>query len=154
MLPVRKTLRLHTVRTGIPETLQTCLSASSFREYHSDTPRHPPNTLQTSPGNSRYQQTTTDDNRRQQTPPDTLRYRQVLFEAVFYYTSQYFIWWDFGGMTIQGLNIGGIDPNCLHPKPRSTTPVNLFEISIVLHQKENLHISSQLFVVKMKVFQA
>ena len=75
-------LRLDTVRTGIPETLQTCLSASSFHEYHSDTPRHPPNTLQTSPGNSRYQQTITDDNRRQQTPPDTLRYRQVLFECV------------------------------------------------------------------------
>ena len=71
-------LRLHTVRTGIPETLQTCLSASSFHEYHSDTPRHPPNTLQTSPGNSRYQQTTTDDNRWQQSPTDTLRHWQVL----------------------------------------------------------------------------
>ena len=69
----KKMLRLHTVRIGIPETHQTRLSASSFHEYHSDTPIHPPNTLQTSPGNSRYQQTTTDDNRHLQTPSDTDR---------------------------------------------------------------------------------
>ena len=56
-------LQLHTVRTGIPDTPQTRLSASSFHEYPSDTPRHPLNTPQTSPWNSRYQQMTTDDNR-------------------------------------------------------------------------------------------
>ena len=36
-------------------------------------PRYPPNTLQTTPGNSRYQQTTTDDIRHLQTPSDTDR---------------------------------------------------------------------------------
>ena len=30
--------------------------------------------------------------------------------AVLYYTS----WWDFGGIEFE---IGGIDPNCRHPKP-------------------------------------
>ena len=35
--------------------------------------------------------------------------------AVLYYTS----WWDFGGIEFE---IGGIDPNCHHPKPRPTTP--------------------------------
>ena len=75
-------LQLHTVRTGIPDTPQTRLSASSFHEYPSDTPRHPLNTPQTSPWNSRYQQMTTDDNRWQKTPTDTLRHWQVLFEYV------------------------------------------------------------------------
>ena len=75
-------LQLHTVRTGIPDTPQTRLTASSFHEYPSDTPSHPLNTPQTSPGNSRYQQTTTDDNRRQQKPTETLRNWQVLFECV------------------------------------------------------------------------
>ena len=43
--------------------------------------------------------------------------------AVFYYTSSYFTWWDFGGMTIQDPKIGGIDPNSCHPNPRPTTLV-------------------------------
>ena len=58
--------------------------------------------------------------------------------AVFYYTSQYFIWWDFGGMAIQELNIGGIDPNCLHPKPRPTTPQELFDYHFFLYQKQTI----------------
>ena len=77
-------LHLHTVRTGIQETLQTCLSASSFHEYPSDTPRQPPNTPQTSPGNSRYQQTTTDDNRRQQMTTEPNRHPQTLTGAFEY----------------------------------------------------------------------
>ena len=40
--------------------------------------------------------------------------------AVLYYTSQYFICWDFVGMTIQDLKSIGIDPNIHRPKPRPT----------------------------------
>ena len=39
--------------------------------------------------------------------------------AVLYYTS----WWDFGGIKFE---IGGMDPNCRHPKPRPTTPHDFF----------------------------
>ena len=45
--------------------------------------------------------------------------------------------WDFVGMTIQGPKIVGMDPNCLHPKPRPTTPQDLFGTSLFLYQKEN-----------------
>ncbi len=71
--------QLHTVRTGIPDTPQTRLSASSFHEYPSDTPRQPPNTP---PDISRELKISTDDNRWQQRPTDTLRHWQVLFEYV------------------------------------------------------------------------
>ena len=47
--------------------------------------------------------------------------------AVLYYTSQYMIWWDLGGMTIQDPNTGGMDPNWHHPKPRLTTPREFFD---------------------------
>ena len=73
-------LRLHTVRTGIPDTPQTRLSASSFHEYPSDTPqtspKYPPDIsreLKISTDDNRWQQTPTDANRRQQTPSDTDR---------------------------------------------------------------------------------
>ena len=57
--------------------------------------------------------------------------------AVLYYTSQHFIWWDFGGMTIQDPNTGGIDPNWHHPKPRPTTPQEFFDSIDFQYQKEN-----------------
>ena len=63
---------------------------------------------------------------------------EVRVSAVLYYISQYSICWDFGGMTIQDLKCVGIDPNCCHPKPRPSTPTDLFGISIVLYQKEFL----------------
>ena len=76
-------------------------------------------------------------------------------QAVLYYTSQYFIWWDFGGMTIQELNIGGIDPNCLHPKPRPTTPRDFFESILFQYQKGNWLVISEISektVTKVKVW--
>ena len=54
----------------------------------------------------------------------------------FFYTSQYFIWWDFGGMTIQDRNTGGIDPNCHHPKPRPTTPQDFVDSIDLQYRKE------------------
>ena len=51
--------------------------------------------------------------------------------AVLYYTS----WWDFGGIEFE---IGGIDPNCHHPKPRPTTPRDFFDFIYFQYQKENL----------------
>ena len=53
------------------------------------------------------------------------------FGAVLYYSS----WWDFGGIEFE---IGGIDPNCLLPKPRPTTPRDFFELIYFLYQKGNL----------------
>ena len=53
---------LHFVRTGIPDTPKTPLSASSFHEYYSDTPRHHPDIPKTTP---RHLQGTQDVNRRQ-----------------------------------------------------------------------------------------
>ena len=38
-------------------------------------------------------------------------------------------------MTIQELNIGGIDPNCHYPKPRPTTPGDFFESILFQYQK-------------------
>ena len=70
-------LQLHTVRTGIPDTPQTRLSASSFHEYPSDTPRQPPNTP---PDISREVKMLTDNimpqtdtSRHTQTAPDSVR---------------------------------------------------------------------------------
>ena len=81
-------LQLHTVRTGIPDTPQTCLSASSFHEYHSDFPRNlwdipqrPPR-AQTYPGNSIYQQTT-DANRHLQTRSYNLRSTGSMLRGTF-----------------------------------------------------------------------
>merc|ERR1712105_39996 len=51
--------------------------------------------------------------------------------AVLYYTS----WWDFGGIEFE---IGGIDPNCRHPKPRPTTPRDFFDLIYFQYQKGNL----------------
>ena len=53
-------LQLHTVRTGIPDTPQTRLSASSFHEYPSDTPQTSP---KYPPDISRELKISTDDNR-------------------------------------------------------------------------------------------
>ena len=75
--------------------------------------------------------------------------------AVFYYTSQCFVWWDFGGMTIQDLNTGGMDPNCCHPKPRPTTPQDFFDSLDFQYQNENcliiFKISAEIFETMTKV---
>ena len=43
----------------------------------------------------------------------------MLFKmAVLNYTSQYFIFWDLGEMTIQDLKCVGTDPDSYRPKPR------------------------------------
>ena len=47
-------------------------------------------------------------------------------------------------MTIQELNIGGIDPNCLHPKPRPTTPRDFFESILFQYQKGNWLVISEI----------
>ena len=65
---------LHTARTGSPDTPQAHPSASDFHEYHSDTPRHPPDIPQTHP---RHLQGTGHANRQQQTPIDTARHTQT-----------------------------------------------------------------------------
>ena len=65
---------LHFVRTGIPDTPKTPLSASSFHEYYSDTPRHHPDIPKTTP---RHLQGTQDVNRRQHAPTDTSEHTQT-----------------------------------------------------------------------------
>ena len=55
-----KKVVLHIVRTGIPDTLQIRLSASSFHEYPSDTPQTSP---KYPPDISRELKISTDDNR-------------------------------------------------------------------------------------------
>ena len=64
---------LHFVRTGIPDTPKTPLSAFSFHEYYSDTPRHHPDIPKTTP---RHLQGTQDVNRRQHAPTDTSEHTQ------------------------------------------------------------------------------
>ena len=44
--------------------------------------------------------------------------------------------WEFGGITIQALNIGGIDPNCHHPKPWPTTPQDFVDSIDLQYRKE------------------
>ena len=61
-------------RTENPDTQKTYPSASDFHEYHSDTPRHPPDIPQTPP---RHLQGAQHANRRQQTPIDTARHTQT-----------------------------------------------------------------------------
>ena len=46
---------------------------------------------------------------------------EVGSEAVLYYRSLYFTWWDLGGMVIQEINMGGINPTVCRPNPRPTT---------------------------------
>jgi len=70
---------LHFVRTGIPDTPKTPLSAFSFHEYYSDTPRHHPDIPKTTP---RHLQGTQDVNMRQQTPPDILKQHLSVSEGV------------------------------------------------------------------------
>ena len=65
---------LHTARTGSPDTLHTHPSASDFHEYHSDTPRHPPDIPQPHP---RDIQGTGHANRQQQMPIKTARHTQT-----------------------------------------------------------------------------
>ena len=59
-----------------------------------------------------------------------------LFTFVLYYTSQYFVCWDFVGMTIQDLKCVGIDPNSYHPKLQPTTPRNFFNSIHFQYQKQ------------------
>ena len=61
-------------RTENPDTPETYPSASDFHEYHSDTPRHPPDIPQTPP---RHLLGAQHANRRQQTPIDTARHTQT-----------------------------------------------------------------------------
>ena len=65
---------LHFVRTGIPDTPKTPLSASSFHQYYSDTPRHHPDIPKTTP---RHLQGTQNVNRRQHAPTDTSEHTQT-----------------------------------------------------------------------------
>ena len=58
------------------------------------------------------------------------RKRERREKAVLYYTSC----WDCVGMKFDFV---GIDPNSRHPKPRPTTPQDLFKIFLFLYQKEN-----------------
>ena len=67
-------LLLHTAGTENKDTPQTHPSASDFHEYHSDTPRQPPDIPQTP---TRHLQGAGDANRQQQTPPDTNRQPQT-----------------------------------------------------------------------------
>ena len=64
------------------------------------------------------------------TSSNVLRCKYSRFGAVLYYTSC----WDCVGMKF---DIVGIDPNCRHPKPRPTTPQDLFKTLLFLYQKEN-----------------
>ena len=57
-----------------PRYPQTHPSAYNFHEYHSDTPRYPPDIPQTP---TRHLQAAGDANRQQQTPPDTNRQPQT-----------------------------------------------------------------------------
>ena len=65
---------LHTAKTENPNSPQTCPSTSGCPEYHSDTPKHPSDTLQTPPS---HLQLTHNTNRRQQAPTDTARQTQM-----------------------------------------------------------------------------
>ena len=64
-------------------------------------------------------------------PAQSMKTRFPMEHKVLYYTSC----WDCVGMKFE---IVGIDPNCLHPKPRPSTPQDLFDISIVLYQEGKL----------------
>ena len=66
-------LQLHTVRNENLITPQTHLSASSFHEYHSDTPRYPPDIPHTPQDISREHKIPTKGNRHQQSLPDLLK---------------------------------------------------------------------------------
>ena len=48
-------------------------------------------------------------------------------------------------MTIQELNIGGIDPNCRRPKPRPTTPRDFLESILFQYQKGNWLVISEIW---------
>ena len=61
-------------RTENPDTPNTYPSASDFHEYHSDTPRHPPDIPQTPP---RHLLGAQHAKRRQQTTIDTARHTQT-----------------------------------------------------------------------------
>ena len=40
-----------------------------------------------------------------------------------------FTWWDLGGMVIQVINMGGINPTVCHPNPRPTTLTFVWHIN-------------------------
>ena len=65
--------------------------------------------------------------------------------AIWYYSSIFCKWWDFGGMSSFYTEIGGIHPTGDRPKPRPTTPHNLLIIMIFLYQSQNsyLHVESK-----------
>ena len=66
-------------------------------------------------------------------------------QAIWYYSSIFCKWWDFGGMSSFYTEIGGIHPTGDRPKPRPTTPRNLLIIMIFLYQNQNsfLHVESK-----------
>ena len=64
---------LYTARIENPYTPQTYSRASNFHEYHSDTPRHPSGSSQTSPDIPRENEMSTDNKRCQETLPDFLK---------------------------------------------------------------------------------
>ena len=58
---------LHTAKTENPDSPQTYPNTSGCSEYHSDTPKHPSDTPQPYPVNTKNQQMTTGTNRHRQT---------------------------------------------------------------------------------------
>ena len=100
---------LHFVRTGIPDTPKTPLSASSFHEYYSDTPRHHPDIPKTTP---RHLQGTQDVNSRQHAPTNTSEHTQTAPVSVLgcLGLSVYACWrllWSFGILCLLDMS-GGV----------------------------------------------
>ena len=54
------------------------------------------------------------------------------------------------GYDWDGVHHLGFIPSSYHPKPRPTTPIDLFDISVVLHQKENFHIFERSCIFYLK----
>ena len=65
-----------------------------------------------------------------------------LSKAFLYYSSIYCSWWDFGGMRLVYIEIGGIHPTSCRPKLRPTTPRNLCVMIKLLSQKEKVVLES------------
>ena len=65
--------------------------------------------------------------------------------AIWYYSSIFCKWWDFGGMSSFYTEIGGIHPTGDRPEPRLTTLRNFLIIMIFLYQSQNsfLHLESK-----------
>ena len=80
-----------------------------------------------------------------QAPDDSVIIYRTVRPAIWYYSSIFCKWWDFGGMSSFYTEIGGIHPTGDRPKPRPTIPRNLLIIMIFLYQSQNsyLHVESK-----------